>query len=462
MPEFTIKEIAEILSGDIVNEREGFTVSDYQFDTRNIGNEPTLFFALKSEKGNGHDFVSELNGKRDISAVVERDFDISSVDIPLIVVNDSLKAAHLLASHIRKKFNRIKYIGITGSAGKTTSKEFVSQILSSKYRVYRSFRNWNNWIGLPFSMMSLKGDEEFAIFELAMSYPGIGEIDLLSEILRPDIAVILNVFPVHLEFLKTLENVALGKSEILNYLDSDSISFITGDSDPVIEAVKSKPGRKVFFGKNSETNNIILRYTERFSGGTKMKIDFFGIETSFETHFINSVHVENLFAAIIVSQSAGMKNVEIEEAIKKIVPLDNRGKIKQIGDFTVIDETYNSNPMALEKALSWVDREFEETKIAVIGDMLELGEMEDKFHVDAGRFFSGLNFSLLITVGDRAKKIGHGAVEGGFPDDRVRNFSSASEAGKFLIKEAEKGSVILFKASRGIALEKAIKEIEND
>jgi UDP-N-acetylmuramoyl-tripeptide--D-alanyl-D-alanine ligase len=176
---------------------------------------------------------------------------------------------------------------------------------------------------------------------------------------------------------------------------------------------------------------------------------------------VNRIHVENLFAAILVSQDAGMKNFEIEEAIKRIKPLSNRGRIRKIKDFTVIDETYNSNPMALEKTLSWVDQEFEKLKIAVIGDMLELGEKENDYHFKAGRFFSSLNFSLLITVGKRSEKIADGAVDGGFPPENIVSFVDSYDAGKFIFKEAKRGSVILFKASRGIALENAIKEIEN-
>lgn len=462
MPELGINEIAQVVKGEIINGISDAVFSDYKFDTREIGNEPTLFFALSSANGNGHDFVPGLNGRKGIAAVVEKGFDISSVNIPLIVVEDSLKAAHSLASHIRKKFNKIKYIGITGSAGKTTSKEFVAQILSSKYRVFKSFRNWNNWIGLPFSLMNLKGNEEFAVFELAMSYPGIGEIDLLAEILKPDIAVILNVFPVHMEFLKTLENVAKGKSEILNYLDSDSVSFVTGDSEIVREAVRSKKGRKIFFGSSPDTNDIIMEHMERYSKGTRLSIDFFGIRTEFTTSLINSVQVENLFAAILVAQYAGMKNFEIMDVIRAIKLLDNRGSIKKIGDFTVIDETYNSNPKALEKALSWVDREFDKTKIAVIGDMLELGEKEDEYHFEAGKFFSELNFSMLITVGKRSENIANGAIEGGFPIEKVWRFENSVEAGRFLLKEAGKGSVLFFKASRGITLEDAIREIENE
>ena len=166
----------------------------------------------------------------------------------MIRVSDPLRAAQQLAIHVRQKYRSVKYVGITGSAGKTTTKEFAFQILSHKFRSFRSLQNWNNGIGLPFSLLKMDGREETAIFELAMSDPGIGEIDLLAGILKPDVSVLLNVFPVHLEFLGTLENAAQAKAEILNHLRADGCAFVNGDSALVRRAVAAKKGRKVFFG----------------------------------------------------------------------------------------------------------------------------------------------------------------------------------------------------------------------
>ena len=392
--------------------------------------------------------------------MVSRDFDAAGITIPLIRVDDPLKAAHGLASFARNKYRHIKYVGITGSAGKTTTKEFIYQLLLHRYRAYRSFKNWNNWIGLPFSILNMRGDEEMAIFELAMSSPGIGEIDLLTGILRPDVAVLLNAFPVHLEFLKNMENVVQAKSEILNHLGADDIAFISGDLEHLREKTRSQKGRKIYFGRNSDTNDIVLKEIIRYEKGTIMAFDFFGIEARFETPLINRVHIENLFVAIIIAQHLGMKNVEIREALKEMKPLPGRGVIKQQEGFTIIDETYNSNPEALKKTLDWVDKEYKGIKIAVLGDMLELGENEEQFHKEVGHFFASLGFDRLITVGQRALKIAEGAAEEGFKTQKTRSFDSSPEAGRFLNEKAEPGSVILFKASRGIQLEKSIEEFQ--
>ncbi len=464
MPELHIEEIADAVKGDILNRDRcaNDRFIHFHFDTRSITSGNTLFFALKSQTRDGHQFVPQLENQEGTAAMVSRDFNASGTTLPLIQVDDPLKAAHQLASHVRNRYRHIKYVGVTGSAGKTTTKEFVYQLLSHKYRAFRSSKNWNNWIGMPFSILNMKGDEEVAVFELAMSSPGIGEIDLLAGILRPDAAVILNTFPVHLEFLKTLDNVVQAKSEILNHLEADDIAFINGDLKRLWEKTRSQKGRKIYFGRNTNTNinDIILKEIIRCEKETTMVIDFFGIEARFVTPFINRVHIENLFIAIIIAQHLGMKNVEIQEALKEVTPLPGRGVVKQQKGFTIIDETYNSNPEALKKTLDWVDKEYKGIKIAVLGDMLELGENEEQFHKDVGHFFASLGFDRLITVGHRALKIAEGAAAVGFNSKKIRSFDTSAEAGRFLKEKAEPGSVILFKASRRIQLEKSIEEFE--
>jgi UDP-N-acetylmuramoyl-tripeptide--D-alanyl-D-alanine ligase len=489
MPELHIKEIAEAVDGTLVTGKKNKRIpacrfSHYHFDTREITRSNTLFFALKTENSDGHRFLRQLGAGSGAGAVVSRGFpgvEASRLSIPLIRVEDPLKAAQQLAVHVRNTHRHVTYIGITGSAGKTTTKEFIYQLLSHKANTYRSFKNWNNWIGLPFSLLNMTGREEAAVFELAMSFPGIGEIDLLARILRPDVAVILNVYPVHLEFLKTVENAAKAKSEILDYLAPDDVAFVNGDCEPLREVIEGKnavKGRKIFFGCTDKASDIrlkkVLRLADdqpanrRIRATTKMVVDVYGRETEFLTPFINRTHIENLFVAIIVALHLGMKHGEIQSALQSITPMSNRGQIRRYrdgdNDFTIIDETYNSNPEALKKTLDWVDREYKETikegkgeKIAVLGDMLELGEREDLFHREAGQFFAALGFDRLITVGKRALHIAEGAAEKGFKKENIHTFDSAEQAGKYMKQTVNKGSVLLFKASRGIQLEKSVE-----
>ncbi len=462
MPKLTINEIADAVNGEILNTAgENLSFAHYDFDTRAIKSEHSLFFALKSENRDGHEFIGSLENRKNIAAVVSREFNTAETTIPLIRVENPLTAAQQLATHIRNKYRHVKYVGITGSAGKTTTKEFVYHLLSHKHKAYRSFKNWNNWIGMPFSILNMKGDEETAVFELAMSYPGIGEIDLLANILKPDAAILLNAFPVHLEFLKNVDNVARAKAEILNYLAADDIAFINGDLDHVIKRTQSKKGRKIYFGKE-KNNHIVLKKIIRQKQGTTLVINFFGVEARFDTPIIHHVHLENLFVAICVAQHLGMKHIEIRDALKNIKPLAGRGNIRKHQSFTIIDETFNSNPEALKKALDWVNKEYRGKKIAVIGDMLELGPKENQFHRDVGIHFTSLRFGRLITVGQRALKIADGAEKSGYDSAKINHFDNSADAGLFLKKVAEPGSVILFKASRGIQLEKAVEAFRDN
>jgi len=474
MPEFTLNEIAHIIDGDLEAgqiEKE-YRYRHFHFDTRQITEPGPFFFAFKTETGDGHRFVSQLSEQTNAGAVVSFDFDASALShpIPLIRVKDPLKAAHRLAGHVRDTLRHIKYIGVTGSAGKTTTKEFIFQLLSHKFRAYRSFKNWNNWIGMPFSLLNMSGQEEAAVFELAMSFPGIGEIDLLAGILKPNIAVILNVYPVHLEFLKTIQNAATAKSEIVNHLEARDAAFINADCEPLMNALKEKTnptGKWIYFGIGPKGPNADIRLKEvvREDRQSIMVIDFFGSETRLTTPLINRLHVENLFVAVMVGHHMGMTLTEIQNSLPFITPLSDRGQIRfyEQGHFTVIDETYNSNPEALKKTLEWISHEYQGKtgqgeKIAVLGDMLELGEEENHFHKEVGEFLASLAFHRLVTVGKRAVHIAQGAAEKGFNSQFIYSFGESAEAGKFLKKAAKNGSVLLFKASRGIHLERAVEE----
>jgi UDP-N-acetylmuramoyl-tripeptide--D-alanyl-D-alanine ligase len=461
MPELRVDEIAAVVSGRVSHAGRVSAFSDFQFDTRAMAAN-SLFFALKSAKADGHRFVKDLAAIPGSGAVVSRNFAEGHAKVPLIRVDDPLRAAQQLAVHVREKHRTIAYVGITGSAGKTTTKEFIFQILAGKFRSFRSPQNWNNGIGLPFSLLKMTGKEETAVFELAMSDPGIGEIDLLAGILKPDVAVLLNVFPVHLEFLKTLENAAMAKAEILNYLPADGCAFVNGDSALVRQAVAGKKGCKIFFGSQPSRDQIVLKGVVRENNGSRLVIDAFGRKEEFVAPLVSQAQIEDLFAAILVAQRLGMTNPEIQAALAALQPLAGRGQVREAGGFVIIDETYNSNPEALKKSLKWVDGEYRQKKAAVLGDMLELGAEELAFHFEAGRFFSQLHFDLLLAVGARAAKIAEGARLAGYPADRIQCFDQAADAGKYLRAELRPGAVVLFKGSRGVALEKAIAEFVHE
>ncbi len=458
MAELRFSEVVRVLKAETLREQD-ITFSHYHFDTRLIDEGNCLFFAVDGENSDGHSFVKKLRGMKNCAAVVKKGCCCDETEVPLIIVDDPLKAAQALASYVREQFRHIKFVGVTGSAGKTTTKEFVAGLLSWKYKTAKSWKNWNNWLGLPFSILKLKGDEEYAVFELGMSYPGIGEIDLTAGILKPDCSIILNAYPVHLEFLKTVENVALAKSEIINHMNGDDFALINGDQDVIASAVSGKKGRKIRVGKCGN-NDIVLKDVQKGGGRSLIKISFNGIDECFGTSVTNDLQILNLVYAIAAVMELGMKFFEIRAALKSIAPVAGRGEVKKIGNRLVIDETYNSNPVALLETLRWVDSEYSgRDKLAVIGDMYELGEKEKEYHEQVGRDFADLGFSNLVTVGDLAKNIGSTAVASGFPEAGWVHVDKAEDAGKY-IEQNGIGDVLVFKGSRGVGLEKAVEVLK--
>lgn len=465
MAEFRLSEVARLMDGELQYFREDFTIRHYGFDSRCLADSQALFFALRSRRADGHGYVQDLSGRKQTAAVVNREYSETGSDIPLIRVSDPLAAAQKFAARIRCNFSDITYIGITGSIGKTTTKEFCHQILSGKFRVFRSPSNWNNWIGLPFSLMMMEGNEDYAVFELAMSSPGLGEIDRLSAILRPDIALVLNVYPVHLEYLRNLENIARAKMEIFNHQAEEGTGFINGDQELLVKMARRRKQKFTCFGETARSNQVFLKEVVREPGGYAFTVDYSGSPVRYHCGLTNRIQIDNLFAAVMVATHQNMPPADIQQAIGRIRSVEKRGTLGRRGGWIVIDESYNSNPRALERNLHWVADEYPEAKkAAVLGDMLELGEEENRYHLEAGRTLASLNYDRLVVVGPRARAILEGALAGGFDGSRAAAFEDARQAGRYLVSTLDPGEpwVILLKGSRGMKMERAVEELLRD
>jgi UDP-N-acetylmuramoyl-tripeptide--D-alanyl-D-alanine ligase len=456
MPEFEINEIARIVDGEVAGPPSESTFHDYHFDSRQVG-DGTLFFALTTERNDGHNYLPDVARFRGTGAVVRRDVPQAGRGLPLIRVADPEAAYRALALHVRRTLAAVRYIGITGSAGKTTTKEFTHQILAHRYRSYRAPGNWNNWIGVPFALLKMGADVERAVFELAMSDPGRGEIDYLAGLLRPHVAVVLNALPVHLEFLKTVENVALAKMEILNHLADDDVALVNGDYEPLRRLAAGSHRPVILFGRYPGVNEVALSQVIREPDSTRLVIRHAGQEYDFVSDVRSDAQVENLFAAILAAWQSGMTFDDIREPVRAMAVPAGRGVIHRRGGIIAVDETYNSNPAAVKKLLTWASGAYSRPLTAVLGDMLELGEDEEEYHRDVGRHFASLGYTRLIAVGPRAAWLAEGARESGFPAKAIVCCETASAAGQELARQMATGHVYVFKASRGIRLEKALQ-----
>lgn len=461
MPVMRAGEIAAAVGGELVNVSPDHRFRDYHFDSREVG-ESCLFFALTSERADGHAFLARVAERPGSGAVVRRSFDGPLPAIPLIRVEDPRAAYTDLARHVRRRCSQVRYVGITGSAGKTTTREFTGRILSRRFRVHQPPGNWNNWQGVPFALLKMPDDAEAAVFELAMSWPGLGEVDHLASIVVPHIAVVLNVLPVHLEFLGTVDNVARGKLEIFNHLAPNGVALLNGDFDQLLAVGRAMGGRTILFGRDPGRNQVVLKEVVASAGSTRLVVVLDGREEPFVAPRLTGAQVDNLFAAILIAWQAGLELSEIRDAVAELEPVRGRGVISEHRGVTVVDDTYNANPEAVKKLLHWAAGGFPRPRVAVLGDMLELGDDELRFHAEVGEVVAALGFDLLVTVGRRARALADGARGAGLPAEAVVSFDTPEDAGAWLAGQVHRGATVLFKASRGIALERAIAAFKGE
>ena len=458
MPPVSLRQVLEVCGAESPDKEGESLYSRFVFDSRMAQDKGSLFFALQGEHQDGHRFVAALSGRDGVAAVVRRTYSDPLARLPLIRVEDPLEAAQNLAIHVRDCMNETRFVGVTGSAGKTSAKEFIFHILGHGARTYRSPGNWNNWIGLPFALLNMEGNESRAVFELGMSSPGIGEIDLLSRILRPHVAVILNALPVHLEFLGTVERVAQAKCEILNGLIPGGRVLFNVDS-PELRALVPTLGRKreelISFSPTGVDADVHYRTRKAYPDGMELHCSFFDEQFSLFTSLTHPAQQANILAAVAVARVMGMEASLISAAVSTLPPVAGRGSVKHIFGVTILDETYNSNPEAARCALDWL-ASFSAPRVAVLGDMLELGEKSDAYHRQLGIQAASKNLKLLCAVGEKGRLIAEAALQAGLAEAKVRWFATAEAAQPVLRTLLQKGDVALFKASRGLALEKAL------
>jgi len=459
MPVVTLPHLLSVCKGKVSDDYKDLLFSRYVFDSRSVNDRGTLFFALQGDKQDGHRYIPELSGREGVAAVVRHDYRASvSGGVPLIRVDDPLRCAQILAVEVRSKLLGTRFVGVTGSAGKTSAKEFIFQILSRKNKSYRSPGNWNNWLGLPFALLNMAGDEAYGVFELGMSSPGIGEIAFLTNILKPDIAVILNALPVHLEFLQNVDQVAKAKCEILTGLGPEGRALYNIDCAELAAQLLSFDKEKLIpFSPTQRHGQLYFTDKRMFSAGVELKCVCFGKDHTFFTPLTHPAQHVNILVAIGVAFLNGLDSGEISESVSALTAVEGRGVIKRVSGMTILDETYNSNPEAARYALDWL-ASFPGPRVAVLGDMRELGEKSDDFHQQLGRYAASLRLKQLITVGVKGELIAKGALENGMPEAKVNHFTTVAECKMALKEMIALGDVVLFKASRGVALERALPE----
>jgi UDP-N-acetylmuramoyl-tripeptide--D-alanyl-D-alanine ligase len=423
----------------------------YSIDSRTIG-KGELFFAVKGERFDGHDFVAAALDKGASAAVVRKDqLDRYADTSHVLAVADTLVALQTLATVVRKLWGK-PLVGITGSMGKTTTKEAIAHVLSAKFRVLKSEGNFNNHFGLPLMLLKVEREHDVAVIEMGMSHAG--EIRALAKIAAPDIGVVTNVAAVHLEFFDSIAGIARAKYELVESLPSNGIAILNADDEYVSQFGRDFKGKVITYGTRSTADIRAENVQARGAGGSEFDV----VTSSGSEHATLSLvgrhNILNSLAAVSVALVRGMHLSEAVAALSTLAPADKRGEVLQLGNITVINDCYNSNPNALNAMVDALVCISAKRRIVVAGAMLELGPMEEELHRQSGMHIAEKKIDALLGVRGHALAMVEAAKAGG---TRAEFVATPEEAGEWLAREAREGDAVLLKASRGVKLEKALE-----
>jgi UDP-N-acetylmuramoyl-tripeptide--D-alanyl-D-alanine ligase len=425
-------------------------------DSRTI-RQGDLFFAIRGPRHDGHDYVREVVAKGAAGVVVEMAIEVSESAFS-IRVSDTTRALQDLAAGFRRS-RSLQVVAVTGSMGKTTTKEAAATAIGSVKRVLKSEGNLNNFYGLPLSILKLE-DEDAAVLEMGMSAPG--EIARLTEIARPDVGVLTNVAEVHLEFFSSIAAIAEAKGELFQGLDPSAVAVVNADDPLVLDQARRFSGRKIRFGIENDAD-VRATAIRTAPSGLRFTALYRGEEVEVESVLRGRHNVQNLLAGLAAASALDVSFRDAAKALSALRPAAHRGERLDLGrGFVLVDETYNSSPRALRAALRSLADESGKRRIAVVGDMRELGENAALLHREVGRFAAELPLDRLIGVGALAAHILEGAREAGVPASKLQAVADAEEAGRILLEELQEGDVVLLKASRGIGLERAIEIVRRE
>jgi UDP-N-acetylmuramoyl-tripeptide--D-alanyl-D-alanine ligase len=427
----------------------------YSIDSRTV--QPgELFFAVKGERLDGHDFVEQALSRGAIAAVIGKG-QLARYSNPagLLAVDDTLVALQTLATAVRKMWGKTA-IAVTGSMGKTTTKEAMAHLLAITYRVHRTKGNFNNHFGLPLGLLALEPAYDLAVVEMGMSHAG--EISALARIALPNQAVVTNVAPVHLESFDSIAGIARAKYELIAALPHGGTAVLNADDEYVCQFGRDLKGKVVMFGlkptADVRAENIEVLGPE----GTRFDLVSREMRQPVQSPLLGKHNVYNVLAAAAIALEHGITPSEIAEALPSLQPADKRGQVVQVGNITVLYDCYNSSPKALMAAVDILAAMPAQRRIVVAGEMLELGPTGEQLHRECGRYMAGTHpggkLDFLLGVRGLAKPMVEAAGEAGMKAEFV---ATPEEAGEWLAHEAREGDVVLLKASRGVKLEKALE-----
>jgi len=448
-----LSKIVKYTNGTIIGNADMSTnVETFVTDSRKL-NVGDFYVPLIGETFDGHDFIAEAFGKGAIGSFSAKDFEVSDGKF-IIKVEDTLKAYQDVARAYRDSSN-VPLVAITGSVGKTTTKDMIAAVLKEHYNVLKTEGNLNNFVGMPRTLLNYK-NEEIIVLEMGMNH--FNEISVLTNIAKPNIAVLTNIGHSHIGNLGSRENILKAKMEIVEGMNADGI-IIANNDDLYLKTIKNKVKQKVItYGIKNKSDymayDVVMTDTD-----TTFKINDEGKIYTVKINLPGEHFVYNALAAWAVGKLNNVSNEEIIAGIEKFEMSKLRMDIIEKNNIKIINDTYNANPESMKAALQTLSKMNGSRKIAVLADMLELGEISQNAHFELGKFVYDLSIDMIFTYGEEAKFIAKGAIETGCSSENVKIYEDKSELIKKLKQIIKSDDVVLVKGSRGMEMEEVVKLI---
>jgi len=458
LPTLKLSELTEGVGGELLRGDPETQVNSYDIDTRKLSR-GGAFFALKGERADGHSFLAQADKAGAAVAVVEHEPESGQpAPAALIRVDEMTAALGRCATWIRRKRDDVRWIGVTGSNGKTTTKEMIAAGMSATTKVHRTPGNLNNHLGVPLTLLALPDDAETAVIEMAMS--GYGEIAELTRMADPDIGMITNVRAVHMSAFTSLDDVASAKGEMFAVLREDATAVINLDDAQVRLQSMRHVGPQVTFGQHPEAQIRLETIENRYLPGATLTFVHQEKTHRVQLRIGGAFAAQDALAALAAIFAAGVDLNEAAARIEQVEAGPGRGQVHRLNkDILLIDDTYNSNPPAVAAVLETLRlSEPAGRRVLIFGDMLELGNMDAALHREAGRRTAAAGVQLLITVGPLSKEMAEAARRDGV--EQVRHHSDSKECAETIRNYVRPGDLIVVKGSRALRMERVVEALK--
>lgn len=452
MENITLEQILKYCGGQYFGKKEDLKkeVTGIVTDSRKIlpGN---VFVPLKGEKTDGHKYIPQVLAAGALATLSETELERNPGNY--ILVESALGAMQRIAAFYRNDLG-IKVVGITGSVGKTSTKEMIASVLKERYKVHKTAGNFNNHIGLPLTIFDLKREHEVGVLEMGIS--DFGEMHTLASIANPDICVITNIGLCHLENLKTRDGILKAKTECFYHMRENGRVILNGLDDKLNTIKEVNGAAPVFYGREGDTA-YASDVTDLGLSGIRIRLHLNGEVREVTIPIPGEHNIYNALAAACVGHALGMELEEICRGIESVETIGGRSNLIHVKDMTLIDDCYNANPVSMKDSLDVLSKA-EGRKIAVLGDMGELGDAEKELHAQVGAYLSGKNIDYLFCAGELSREIAREAKKN--PMCTVAHFSSKEELIPALLQEVKEGDTILIKASHFMEFPKIVEALK--